>query len=351
MHRTPPRPFTPSSQDTLASSRYNEHLSVAVPPPDEALERSRFSPDSPTGCAFSLSKPAFLRFSPRSRPLDLEKGSVGDPNLRSSQPSLRDRFTRLLHDLLSSRRNDPSVQPVAPIVSPLNIRKPRPEGQCTCHIHPLSIHLQKRYTRALLSAFIVFLLYLFINVIFLNVHLFALLHVPPRLSSTTPPETAQMTTTTPWANSTQQCITQYTLNATNDPTGYPCSTCLPPLAAFCGLRSIWEDANQQGQAGLEAGGWVKDVKFCTWCGVRCDGDGSVSSLQLTFPAVPASLPTQFTNLTALESLEIIGNGNSPGMTFVNNEPLTLSAVLCGRPLQNCDLRGTGIRACGACLVD
>lgn len=304
MNRSPPRPFTPSSQDTLASSRYKEHLSVAVPSPDEGLERSRFSPDSPTGRAFSLSKPAFLKFSPRSRPLDLEKGSVSDPNLRSSQPSLRDRFTRLLHDLWSSRRNDPSVQPIAPIVappseipawSPLNIRKPRPEDQCTCHNHPPPTHLQKRYTRALLSAFIVFLLYLFINVIFLNVHLFALLNVPPRLSSMTPPETAQMTATTPSVNSTQQCITQYILNAPSDPTGYPCSTCLPLLAAlppnatsvypvaqdvtqFCGLRSIWEDANQQGRAGLEAGGWVKDVKFCTWSGVQCDGDGSISSL-------------------------------------------------------------------------
>ena len=39
--------------------------------------------------------------------------------------------------------------------------------------------------------------------------------------------------------------------------------------------------------------------------------------------------------------------------IVNNETLTLSAaqsaVLCGQ-LQNCDLRGSGVKACGACLV-
>jgi hypothetical protein len=133
----------------------------------------------------------------------------------------------------------------------------------------------------------------------------------------------------------QQCITQYTLNAPNDPKGYPCSTCLPLLVAvptndstiypvardatqFCGLRSIWEDAGQQGQAALEAGGWVKDVRFCTWSGVRCNGAGRVSSLQLSFPAVPASLPAQFTNLTALESLEIVGNGDSPAGSFPTN---------------------------------
>ena len=170
--------------------------------------------------------------------------------------------------------------------------------------------------------------------------------------------------------------------------------------------------------------------------------------QLSFPAIPASLPAQFTNLTDLESLTIVGNGNSPGMNcgdllpddmftrrpvagsfptnfdaltqftslhlentalgalpetlqnltsltlvrnvqlgsslppkaigsalqslyvvelccrhfwltvlysrVVNDEPLTLnaaqSAALCSRQLQGCDLRGTGIKTCGACLV-
>ena len=94
---------------------------------------------------------------------------------------------------------------------------------------------------------------------------------------------------------TEQCIDQYTLNAPGNPTGYPCNMCLPLLAAvpsnataaypiardatqFCGLRSIWEDADQEGRAGLEAGGWVKDIKFCTWSGVQCNGAGRVSSL-------------------------------------------------------------------------
>src|SRR6267154_2257356 len=37
--------------------------------------------------------------------------------------------------------------------------------------------------------------------------------------------------------------------------------------------------------------------------------------QLTFPAIPASLPAQFTNLTELESIEVVGDGNAPGMTL------------------------------------
>jgi hypothetical protein len=176
-------------------------------------------------------------------------------------------------------------------------------------------------------------------------------------TSTTSPPASTPTNTMMFSAGTQQCITQFMLNAPSDPTGYPCSTCLPLLTAvpanatavypvardatqFCGLRSIWEDAGQQGQAGLEAGGWVKDVKFCAWNGVRCNGAGRVSSLyvpssyffpevfnrnpsalrQLSFPAIPASLPAQFTNLTALESLEIVGNGNSPGMTLRDLSP-------------------------------
>jgi hypothetical protein len=42
---------------------------------------------------------------------------------------------------------------------------------------------------------------------------------------------------------------------------------------------------------------------------------SSSRRQLTFPAVPASVPGQFTNLTELESIEVVGDGNTPGMTL------------------------------------
>src|SRR5713226_8550153 len=53
--------------------------------------------------------------------------------------------------------------------------------------------------------------------------------------------------------------------------------------------------------------------------------------QLTFPAVPASLPAQFTNLTELESLEIVGNGNTPGMTCVFAEWCIYSST-CSWPI-------------------
>jgi len=416
---------------------------VPPPDPDPPVERSRFSPDSPTERAFTLGRPTLLRFSPRSRPLDLEKGSASHSS-SSQRTKIGERFAHFVVDLRGgSRKDDPSVGRDAPIVTLSPSKMPaawqelgaerRPEVQCVCQAHaqPPPTCLQTRYGRALLAALVIFLLYLFINVIILNARSFTPMYVEgPRLSMASPPTSAAPTgNTLTLSADTQQCVTQYTLDAPGDPSGYPCSTCLPLLAAvppnatsvyavardgtqFCGLRSIWEDAGQQGQAALEAGGWVKDVKFCTWNGVRCDGAGRVSSLQLTSPAIPASLPVQMTNLTSLESLEIIGNGNSPAGSFpttfgtltvltslhlentalgalpdtlqtltsltlvrnaqlgsslppsigggalnsltVNNEPLTLSkaqtAALCSnRQLQTCDLRGSGIQGCGACL--
>ncbi|KAI0300437.1 hypothetical protein B0F90DRAFT_1722916, partial [Multifurca ochricompacta] len=422
MSGTHRRSHTPSFQGSVfSSSRFKEHLSISVPPSDPSIGRSHFSPHSPTGPserALSLSVSTIDKPSPSSRPLDLEKGSTDNSSPRSTQPTIRDRFTCFFFDLQASRRESDSsvVQGVEPDVAlqpklsewqPLTVRKQAPSVT------------QKLCSRPLLAALIVFLLYIFINVTIINVHVFAPARVLPNLSITTSPASAP-TTTDVLSADTQQCIIQYVLNAPSDPTGYPCNTCLPRLATlspnatavyptaldvtqFCGLRSIWEDANQQGQAGLEARGWVKDVKFCAWGGVRCDGTGRVSSLQLTFPAVPTSLPAEFTNLTALETLEVVGDGNFlvPGpfpVTFsaltklvslhledtalgalpdalqditsltlvrnaqigsslppsigngnlrslvVNNEALSLSAAqstsLCGGQLKNCDLRGS-----------
>jgi len=295
MSRSHQRPHTPSS------SKFKEHLSISVPPPKPSFERSRFSPDSPTEHAFPLGWHIFHRTSPRSPRSDPEKGfaSGSSPSLQSSQSSLKDRFARLF---LLGRRNDLSVQRVAPIVVAPPSEVPvwrldhvrESDTQHARHIHPQPTRTQERYSRTLLFALVIFLLYLFINVIVLNVRSFSPSHSSHGLDPTTPPASAP-TNTIMLSADTQQCITQYTLNAPNDPKGYPCGTCLPllivvpanatgvyPVARdatqFCGLRSIWEDAGQQGQAGLEVGGWVKDVKFCTWSGVRCNGAGRVSSL-------------------------------------------------------------------------
>ena len=292
MSRTHQRSLTPNS--VASSSRFREHLSISMPPPSQAIERSHFSPvTSPGHSDRDSTFGGSTVYAYGSRPLDVEKGVAGDSSIHSASPSLKDRFTRLFLDLRASLLRDgnrsaapplPSdaLPPKMPMWPPLNIRKQAP--QCTCQQSP------PMRRRALLAALAVFLLYLFINVTVLNVRSFS----SPKFPVTTLPASVPTTTETLSAN-TQQCISQYTLDAPSNPTGYPCDTCLPLLAAlppnvtavypaalaatqFCGLRSLWEDAGQLGQTALEAGGWVNDVKFCTWTGVRCDGTGRVSSL-------------------------------------------------------------------------
>jgi hypothetical protein len=224
----------------------------------------------------------------------------------STDNSPRYHFDRVFSCLWVSGKDDgSSVQRVAtaaappselPKWRPLNIQKQAIQGQGTPHDQLPPTRIQKLRARAPIAALVVFLLYLFINMTIINFRLFAPARMPVPPPVVTPPTSAPVYTDKLPAN-TQQCIAQYMIDAPSDPTGYPCSTCLPLLAAlppsatavypvaldatqFCGLRSIWEDAGRQGQAGLEAGGWVNDVKFCTWNGVRCDGTGRVSSLSV-----------------------------------------------------------------------
>jgi hypothetical protein len=306
MSRTHQRPQTPSSSQG-SSTKFKEHLSIAVPPPNPAFEQSRFSPDSPPDQIVHLGRAIFTWSSPRSRRFDPEKGTASlghsrSSSAQSSQPSIKDRFARLFFPLRGgSRGSDSSDQRVVPIVATSSeapvwrldsVRES--EVSHARRNHPL------RHTLPLVLALVIFLLYLFINVIVLNIRSFSASQASPKLLSytTTPPASAPTNApmdTVMLSGDAQQCLTQYTLNAPGDPTGYPCDTCLPLVAAvpanasavypvardatqFCGLRSIWEDAGQQGQAGLEAGGWVKDIKFCTWNGVGCNGAGRVSSL-------------------------------------------------------------------------
>jgi len=80
---------------------------------------------------------------------------------------------------------------------------------------------------------------------------------------------------------------------------------------FCGLRAILESTSQTGQTALSNGGWGKDLRVCTWSGVSCSGSGLVTALQLTFPAVPALIPTEIGAFSQLQSLQVIGDGNYP----------------------------------------
>ncbi|KAA1476500.1 hypothetical protein DENSPDRAFT_867314 [Dentipellis sp. KUC8613] len=452
-HPKDPHLQSPTSRSSWASpSRFKEHLSLTVVPldPEQAIEKSRFSPDSPehafpenvtphshSASTFSIGSSTMYRSSPRSKARDLESQRGPSTNSTPRTAGFRDRFTRMFFDVRSLRREPelgiPIQQPHIPMQQwpPLHIEKRNQECPCRQqHEHPL----QKWRRRFLTIVLLLFLLYVLINLIVLDARVLS----QPQFSSHGQSDVKTVTSTSPQSvptssavsADTQQCITEYTLNAPSSPTTYPCSTCLPLVAAvpsnissvyptavdaaqFCALRSLWEDADTAGQSGFESAGWVKDVKFCAWGGVQCDGTGRVSSLQMTFPAVPASIPNEFGNLTNLESFQVVGNNAIPGgplpssfssltklsslhieatglsglpSTFpaltsltlvrnaqignqlpsniaqsplqsliVNNETLSLtsdqqSAFCTAGKLQTCDLRGTGVQSCGSCLV-
>ncbi|KAF9652818.1 L domain-like protein [Thelephora ganbajun] len=139
-------------------------------------------------------------------------------------------------------------------------------------------------------------------------------------SSSTPTPTPS---SSPSSDNVKECLSQFTLNAPSNPSAYPCSTCLPILSnmtnnvdaanavQFCGLRAILESTSTTGQTALSNGGWSKDLRVCTWSGVSCSDSGLITSLKLTFPAVPALIPTEIAALSQLQSLQVIGDDNSP----------------------------------------
>ncbi|KAH7907348.1 RNI-like protein [Hygrophoropsis aurantiaca] len=322
-------------------SKFREHLSISVPTTDIHIEKSQFSPASTvTPSRFSASIKSFMR---KPSPKDIEAAMPATP--RSA--SVRDRFTKLFFDLRTFGQESEMVPIQEPRLSqwpPLHVEKRR----CNCHAEK-DKHRRRR-TWCLL-VLIIILLFLLGNVIFLNVRV---------LSMTTGlgTSTGAPSTSTAYALSAdaQQCVSQYTLDAPSNPSSYPCSTCLPTLQAvpssftstnsqdgpqvinaiqFCGLRAIYDTANANGQATLGNGSWAQDVKFCAWTGVTCDGSGQVSSLQLTFPGVPATLPNELGSLTGLESLQVIGGNSIPAgalpssftnLTAISNLRLQATAI-------------------------
>ena len=88
--------LTPSQGTATSLSNFKEHPSIAVPPHNSSLERSRFLPDSPPEAPeqiFSLGRVIFI--DPlRSRRFDPEKGTAGNSSSSSqrSQPSIKDRI-------------------------------------------------------------------------------------------------------------------------------------------------------------------------------------------------------------------------------------------------------------------
>ncbi|KZV61948.1 hypothetical protein PENSPDRAFT_592161 [Peniophora sp. CONT] len=445
--------FSPDTPHTRGAHHLDdiELKQTHAPVPPHAVEPPpapySYRPRPSTLSIFSGST-AYRAFSPPTKYRDLEHGHSKDqeynehpaPTPRSAT-TFRDRMSKRFFEFrFGGRRNTASLfelpiqQPMPPPWEPLNIHKKNMDSQatavCTCHAHGHKHKhkdegtLSKWRKRFLIVVLVVILLWLMGNVVALDTRVFPLGQPATSASADAP---SAWSTLTP---EEQSCLTQYTLNAPSNPTLYPCAQCLPRVSSikvndssiaqtaadatmFCGVRSLWEDADATGQAALQAVGWVQDVKFCAWGGVQCNGSGQVSSIQLVTPAVPAGIPSQINSLSALETFSIIGNTSIPAgplpasfsslnlttlhlestalqgslpdslgrlttLTLVRNPQLeaalpdsvaqgsltslivnnqnlsfdsTQQAAFCsGSALQTCDLRGTGVVSCGSCTV-
>ncbi|KAI0919093.1 hypothetical protein AcW1_003443 [Taiwanofungus camphoratus] len=308
------------------NSKSREPLTILVPPHDRhPVESSRFSPESPPSPSRTHSTLVNLG-TIRSPTRDVEAGTM-PTTPHTARSNLRDRFTRLFFDVRTiGRGREPDIVPMQPpqlpAWPPLHIEKRHCCEHCTCH---RDRRKKRKRDRILIAILIILLLYLFGNVVFLNVRTLN----STGTSSRSAPNTS---TTTTLSAAAQQCLSEYNINAPANASSYPCSTCFPILQGvpsdfsdgnpqdaqqienaiqFCSLRSIFDLANSNGQSGLTTGGWVKNVLFCSWSGVSCDGSGRVSSLQLTFPEVPATLSSEIGGLSGLQSLQVIGDTNVP----------------------------------------
>ncbi|GAB1518450.1 hypothetical protein RhiTH_001509 [Rhizoctonia solani] len=263
----------------------------------------------------------------------------------------------------------------------LNARSGSQMGQykCNCDCNKHANPKRKRTRMCLCILVILLILLAVVDVIFLNVRVlnpdFGIIQptvtptptnlsrdgtsapiAPTATATATRPstETDRPSSTTVAASSTasvapsvlQNCLTQFQLNAPSAPESYPCDTCFSalsgapsnagaaPATQFCAMKAIFDSAGSSGSASnvaLSGAGWMKDAKPCGWSGVTCDNNGNINNIILTFPGVPAAIPTELSSISTLTSLKITGNGDLPSGS--------LPAL---RSLTNLDLENTGL---------
>ena len=286
---------------------------LTVPPPDYPVEVSHFSPESHRSP--NRAHPQHARSRSDWTNTTTVKSLTNDPELGKAYPPqtprARDRLTRFFFDLRMPTRatqqewypmQEPPLQPWPP----LEIEKHHRVHCEQCRER----NDRRRRNKILFVALVILLLYLLGNVIALNVRVVRLSQISTSTTTTTTTAApANASDSSALSADAQSCLSQFSLNAPSSPESYPCSSCLSVLQGvpssftssntqdaqqlidavqFCGLRSIFETANSDGQSGLSNGGWVKDVRFCAWSGVHCDGFGRVSSMYVS--SLPHRVP-------------------------------------------------------------
>ncbi len=286
----------PSGQSWPRAAHYRENLSeiTVVPSNNHTVEKSKFSPDSPTGRprpSISHSRMASTSTAFLTNPRNLEDGN----GTHSEKPrSVLSRITEFISSL-RKREKDTILLPIQPSHLP-----PWPPLHVEKRLCPCEDPKRKKHERYWIIALIIILLYLLGNTIALNIRVLNFVSSSSgNGQSTTGGTSTSGGSSFALSNDQRQCLSQFTVNAPSNPSSFPCSSCLPLLAAvpesfistdlqdgqnvqnsiqFCGLQAVFASASSTGQQGLSNGGWLKDVKFCAWSGVTCGGSGLVSSM-------------------------------------------------------------------------
>ncbi|KAF8331324.1 uncharacterized protein EI90DRAFT_3123480 [Cantharellus anzutake] len=277
--------------------------------------------------------------------VDIERGV---PERESNRRPWKSRFS-----FWRSTSAHPDHSPLSPIVlrqwDHLNVPYRVPPRQ-EKHAHKE----QKSSGRCWIIILIIIIIFLLGNSVFLNIRV---LNVQPPTPTTTVSPTPTSTaapTSTSVSQQVLDCLSQFKLNAGNNPTSYPCSSCAPVLGGipndlipsvknppvtgqgnvlqFCALSDLVAATSNNT---LQNVGWLKDTKFCSWSGLSCDSAGRVNSMTLVFPGVPATLPGTLSSLIGLQTLSITGDSNIPSGQVQ-------TGVLSLPSLQSITLQSTGL---------
>ncbi|TFY58871.1 hypothetical protein EVJ58_g6148 [Rhodofomes roseus] len=258
---------------------------------------------------------------------------------RPAKSGLLHRFAQFCFDLRTlgrRREREPDVLPTQrPKLEPwppLHVEK----RTAPCCEHCVKRRKRRWRDRILLVALIILLLYLLGNTVALDV-----------MNNNTGGTSTSTSSSASLSANQELCLGEFEINAPANASLYPCSTCLATLQSvssdflqshtgdatqiqnaiqFCALRSVFVEADGDGQSSLGNGGWMQNTDVCGWSGVECDGDGRVSSLELSTPGIPTIIPDQLGALTTLQTLQVIGDNEHPTgslpASFTNMTSLT-----------------------------
>lgn len=288
----------PSRDSWHRAAKFRENLSqVTIVPANAvpAVEKSQFSPDSPppgvprASSSHNRMQSSSSTYFHKTTPRTLEAGYRHSDAERPR--GVRDRIADFVQRL-RNWRVEPEIVPIQqPRLAPwppLHVEK-----RIQCHCEDPKHKKRRRLWSILL---IIVLLYLLVNTLVLNVRL---LGDSTKGQNGSTQSNGSSSSSSSLSASQQQCVTQFTVNAPSNPSSFPCSSCLPLLQAvpssfatanaedgqtiqnaiqFCGLKAIFDSANQNGQQTLASGNWAQDTKFCAWSGISCDGSGQVSTM-------------------------------------------------------------------------